>query len=457
MSEVISVYSTVAQAEGFDIEVNESLLLQNRYFPTSDGDMFAGKEVLFDFIDKDLEKGVYLTTTYKDNKKVNWVAKSVEPPRVAESDTVDPTSHDRVVFERLCREMGADLNRSEAYQNLLALKASRQAARVYRSVEELCSHVLKNGAIQFSQAHDNSANPDYDTIDVKYFGEDGANNHALLSATWGSNSATPYKDICNMVTEMSKNGSVCEDLLIGGSAWMNLYKDELFQKQFTAIHTEQSVLFGKEIEKAVHVGVGLFAGVPLNIIVDSSAYKAKDGRLVQYIDPYAVILISPEIGRTLCGACVLLNPSSIGYGYESTFMDGRGKVIESIYKDFDKQTVNIRAESRPLPAPKQPVNNLPWMYCDTAIANGDSSVNEIKFGAVPEIKFEAVTESGEALEGATLPDGFNSLLGGTSLSLTAPTKTGYTFSKYMFDGAEWDGLKVPKYSGTVQCVFVANS
>jgi hypothetical protein len=43
MALVVSVTSTVAQAEGFLAEVPEREFLQNRYFPTKDSDLFPTK------------------------------------------------------------------------------------------------------------------------------------------------------------------------------------------------------------------------------------------------------------------------------------------------------------------------------------------------------------------------------------------------------------------------------
>ena len=156
MANTISVFSTVAQAQGYEVEVKDTVLLGSRYFPTTAGDEFAGKEVLFDFEGSDLEKGAFLTSGYKDGNTTSWIANSVVPPRVGSADVVDPTNQDRQLFERLCRAQGADLNRAEAYQSLLTLKSARLAARTDRAKELLAALVLKEGKIEFDQDKDES-------------------------------------------------------------------------------------------------------------------------------------------------------------------------------------------------------------------------------------------------------------------------------------------------------------
>ena len=66
MAQTIDVRSTVAQADGFSVEVKDTSLICNRYFPTTAGDEFAGKEVLFDFDRSDLEKGAFVRSGYTD-------------------------------------------------------------------------------------------------------------------------------------------------------------------------------------------------------------------------------------------------------------------------------------------------------------------------------------------------------------------------------------------------------
>ena len=168
MANTISVFSTVAQAQGYEVEVKDTVLLGSRYFPTTAGDEFAGKEVLFDFEGSDLKKGAFLTSGYKNDNTTSWIANSVVPPRVGSADVVDPKDQDRQLFERLCRAQGADLNRAEAYQSLLTLKSVRLAARTDRAKELLAALVLKEGKIEFDQDKDESG-AETDHIVCKFY------------------------------------------------------------------------------------------------------------------------------------------------------------------------------------------------------------------------------------------------------------------------------------------------
>ncbi len=374
MANVISVRSTVAQAEGFQAEVVDSTLLGTRYFPNTAGDNFAGKEVLFDFDSADLEKGAFLTSGYKDGNTVSWIANSVVPPRVADVDSVDPKDLDRQLFERLCRAQGADLNRNAAFQDLAVIKATRLAKRIDRSIEVLAALVLSEGKIDFDQDKDPTSG-ETDHIVCKFYDPaKGCNNHYVSSAAWSASGAHPYDEVCGMVNEMIKHGKRPEDLLLGANAWAALAKDDQFMRFAGATyHSEGMMIDFGEIEGAQHVARCVFNGLQLNVIVYSAGYKAANGAMKQFIDPNAAILISSNIGRTLCGGVTLLN-DNVSYDLDNSFVDMTGKYIEHLYKDFNAQKLYIRSESRPLPAPKHSVNDMDWIYCDTAMGTGSASV-----------------------------------------------------------------------------------
>lgn len=381
MANTISVRSTVAQANGFQVEVADSTLLASRYFPTTAGDEFAGKEVLFDFDSSDLAKGAFVTSGYKEGNTTTWISNAVVPPRVADVDSVDPKDLDRQLFERLCRAQGADLNRAQAFQDLANIKASRLAKRIDRAIELLASLVLSEGKIEFDQ----DATPDgtdTDHIQVKFYDPaKGANNHYVCKKAWNDSDARPYDEICGMVNEMIKHGKRAEDLVLGANAWAALSKDETFQKFAGATyHSEGMMIDFGEIEGAQHVARAVFNGLQLNVIVYSAGYKAADGTMKSFIDPNAAILISSEIGRTLCGGVSILN-DNVGYDIDNSFIDMTGKYLAHLYKDFNVQKLYIRSESRPLPAPKHSVNEMDWIYCDTTMGtNGAAKLGDVAKG-----------------------------------------------------------------------------
>lgn len=381
----VSVISTVAQADGFQVEIQDSVLLASRYFPNGEGDNFMGKEVLFDFESSDLEKGACFTSGYGTANTTAWRANSVVPPRVGQAEVIDPKDLDRQLFERLCRAQGADLNRAQAFQDLLTIKAGRLAKRIDRTVELLASMVLRDGKIDVTQPQTTAGGSPSDHILCKYYDESkGADNHFIPAIAWNVSTPgvkpNPYNDVCRMINEGMKHGKKYEDLILGAEAWAALSSDEKFAKFAGAtFHSEGMVIDFGDIDGAQHVARAVFNGVQLNVIVYSGAYKNGSGVLVPFIDPNAAIIISSDIGRTLCGGCTLL-ADNVSYDLSGSFIDMNGKYILHLYKDFQNQELNIRSESRPLPAPKHSVNEYDWIYCDTSMSISGGEFGDVAKG-----------------------------------------------------------------------------
>lgn len=455
MATTISVYSTATQGDQLLIDVAETNLLQERYFPTDGKDTFQTKEVVLDFDEGDLKAGAFVKKGYINGETVNWRGSVVEPPRIGISDTIDPTDHDRLLFEQLMYEQGSEEpSRADAFDDLKRLKAMREVRRVQRSIEKTCVDVLLDNGISGSIAT-SSTDPTPIAIDVQYFDPTYGNQQRYIpSYPWGNASATPYKDVCAMVHALTGHGGKAEDLLIAPQAYQWLEADSEFKSQFTMFHTEDSVLFAREIEGARHVGMGNFGGYLLNIIVYNGQYKNDAGQMIQFLPKDFVCVTAPRCGRTLCGGCTLLNPAVIGADDVvdvNSFISKRGKYILSQFMDLNAQQLAIRCESRPLPAPYSP-----WRWI-TMEARNSNDISGGTVGADVNLNFVFVDGDGNEITPTTKPSDISHFIGGAKLlSSQVPdlVLSGYTFSKYMLeDGTTW----VKDANGRYTCPYISQT
>lgn len=360
MGTQISVYDRTTQARMLLVEDNRPFLLQERYFPTVDErDLFDAKSVTLDFDEGDFLAGAFVTRGYVGGNTTTYFANNVVPPRVAPSDSIDTNDKDRVMFEGLCRN---DLSPShaDALSALLVIKAKRLAQRVNRSIEKLIVSVLQNNAIQFTCDH-SPTDHTQDTIDIEYYDpSDGGTNPQVFTPdnNWGSAGATPYEDVCAMVDELVNHGGRAEDLLLSPTMWTYLYNDMITNRFKDQIHYtgiangDVRDLFSAEIDGAKCVGSAQFNGHYLNLIVYNAGYQeTKKGPFILYLPSDFVCVLAPGCGRTLCGACTLPNPRAIVDESADAFRQIAAKIIIYRYINIDGETVEVRCQSNPLPAP----------------------------------------------------------------------------------------------------------
>ena len=373
MATTIAITDTITQVNTLIVEMPSDKLLQERYFPTNEMDIFDSKKLLIDYDNGDRKSGAFLKQGYADGNTTTFFSQTVEPPRVAVSDGIDTVSNDkdRLMMERLAKPQG-DIRptRADAFNGLLRLKAVRCADRVSRSIERLCAMAFTDNAVQF-QYNTSPSDTTPITCDVQFYDPSKAENPQAVKAAiaWGKEGATPYKDVCKAMQELRKHGGRAEDLLMTPDAWDILRADMdklgLLNNQihFTVIANEKSrdQLFPEIMDYCDVIGDMLFDGYRLKIIVYAGGYEDSEGQWQYYLGNMFTCVTFPGCGRTLCGAASKVNPKAIVDYDVDAVVSLQGKYIATRHVSTETDSVSIRVESFPLP-----VFNRVWSHCTVA-------------------------------------------------------------------------------------------
>ena len=417
---VISVYDTVSQGDGFLVEIPENAWIQNRYFQSSPRTEFFSKKLVLDFDSGDLKAGAWVKKGFVDGQTTKFRATAIEPPRVAVSDTIDPSDTDRQLFEQLCYEMGSNgSNHVEALENLKRVKVMRLGNRISRSIEKLCVQVLLDNAVRGTMAASSTVNTPTIDVEIKYYDDsDGKGNpqRFIPKVAWDKEGATPYRDICAMAYALKQHGGKAREVLMSPEAWICLRNDPLIEKYISWIHSEGSTMGGEEDGDVERVARVIFDGFAMDVIVYSGIYQDEDGNEVPFLPADFVAVLSPDCGRLFTAGVTALNPASITAvdpQGTSSFIPRRGKMIASQYVDLAAQELALRVESKPLPAPKKD-----WQWC-VGLMNNTNAVSEGTVGYAVDVDFALAHEEA----GVTLPANLVNQKGGSTYVLTIPTAT----------------------------------
>lgn len=448
MSQVVTLHDTVTYSKNQLVDAPLAELLQHRYFNTDDTrDTFEAREVVLDFDDPDLEAGAMVSRGYKNGNTVTFRSSLCEPPRVAPEDQVDVQGKDRLLFEQLCYPQGENSpTRSDAFQALLRIKSQRLVARVNRQIEKLCANVLLENSIIGSIPTSPTDNTPVD-IEIRYYDKDTGNPQRFAPhAAWGETGATPYDDVCAMVNELTARGTMPDDLLISAEAFSLLSQDPKFLAEMKTLQHNKADIIPGEIDKARFICQMSFGGWLLNIIVYTGAYKNAAGQISHYLPKGFVCVIKSGCGRTLCGGCTLVNAQNLGDDLGGSFVAKRGKYCLSKYVDVNNQTVAIRCESRPLPAP-----HASWQWITMDAGNGNA-ISQGAQGVVCNLTFES-----NAPGASGLPDDGN-YKKGQVINSRSVAPTGYEFDHWEFNGEVLEDSTAtevicPSESGIVTAVF----
>lgn len=365
MAQQIILQDTVTQINTLIVEMPSDKLLQERYFPTSEMDIFDSRSLLIDYDNGDRKSGAYLRQGYADGNTTTFFSQTVEPPRIGVSDNIDTISNakDRMMFEKLCKPQGnIRPTRADAFNGLLKLKAIRCAERVSKSIERLCAMAFTDNAVQF-QYDTSPLDSTAVTCDVQFYDPTLlADPQAIQAAVaWGEEGAHPYNDICNAVRALVQHGGRAEDLLMSPDAWQLLLADMkeqgLLENQihFTLIANERDRdgLFPEDLEYVKVIGDALFDGYRLKIIVYSGGYEDSDGTFRTFLPEKFACVTHPGCGRTLCGAVSKVNPAAVASYEVDAVAALTGKYITTRHVSTESDSVSVRCESVPLPIPNR--------------------------------------------------------------------------------------------------------
>lgn len=384
MSNTILIQDTITQVNTVIVEMPSDKLLQERYFPTGEMDIFDSKKVLVDFDNGDRSAGVFLKRGYKGKNTTTFFTQVVEPPRIGVYDGIDVVNNDRdrQMFEKLSKPQGSIRpTRADALNALLRLKAVRCADRVSRSIEFLCANVFKDNAVALEYDSSPDAGTHYtEHCDVQYYDENvHANNPQAIHAehAWGTTGATPYKDVCKAVKELRAHGGRAEDLLMSADAWDYLREDMISlglwnpaQIHMTIIANEKGrdQLFPEIMDYVDIIGDALFDGFRLKLLVytgGAEKYDAVEGTYTwePFLGENFVCICAPKCGRTLCGSVSKVNPRAIIDQEIDAVACLTGKYIATRRVSIDDENgdgegVSVRVESVPLPIPERV-----WGWC----------------------------------------------------------------------------------------------
>ena len=364
----IEITDVISQAETEVFEIPASKFLQEHYFGGGSEmeNVFDTKSVLIDMDNGNRESGAFLKKGYADGNTTTFFSATVIPPRIAVSDGIDTVGNDkdRMMFEKLCKGVGAaQLSRADAFNALLKLKLARCGEKVLRSIERLCAAVITGNGLSFSY---NTSPTDSTAVncEVSYWdlGSDASNPNAnpqtyANAVKWGGTNATPYDDICAMISKLRQNGGEADELLLSDSAWSKLHADIIAKQlnegqiQFINLTNNGAQTLEQPYEGATVVGDVLFNGTRLRCIVYAGGYQASDGTFTPYLSGDFAAVIKSGCGRILYGAVSKVNPAAVA-SYDVPAVSAlTGKLIGTRHVDANTDDVSVRVESVPLPMP----------------------------------------------------------------------------------------------------------
>ncbi|BBF41998.1 putative capsid protein of prophage [Lachnospiraceae bacterium KM106-2] len=323
-----------------------SLWFRNRYFPTTDQDMFPGKQVLIEYKEGSRKMAPFVIPRQGGitMERSAYTATAYEPPYIAPQR---PLTIDTLNQKGFGEELYENKTPEQRQAEVLGEDLADLSEMIDRREEWMCSELLQSGEVIMKHyAEEYGKGTPVEKVLRFYDKAKGFQNKYTPDTTWDMETATIYDDLDAMVSMFTKHGCPVADINMSAGVYSRFIGNEKIQKlldnrsmhigDITPIETPEGV---------AHVGYIIVRGKKLDIFVYDENYEDEAGTIVSFVKEGNIILTAPGMGRTLYGAISQIEES------DHLFHTYRGMKIPKYLCDSKHETREIRVASAPVPVP----------------------------------------------------------------------------------------------------------
>ena len=347
----IDLFSTYTLAAIMEEQPPKAAFFRDRYFPTSEADIFKADKVLVEFRDGDRKMAPFVSRRAGDIpiERRGYQVHEYKPAFISISR---PLSLDDLEKRGFGEAFGADYDAMKRAMLIEAKDLVELDARISRREEWLAVRtMIENGCTmqEYIDAHTKG-----DQLILKFYDGEISNHIYTVSKRWNEEGGNAYEDIREMARTLSRRGLPAQDLILGADAYDAFMNDERICKElerkiaFNDASVQESLT---DDEGVTYAGAFVFHGFNLNVFCVDETYEDEHGKLQRYFPPTSAMVTAPGCGHLMYGQVTQME----GHEYKSYAAPRVPKLTVNHANDSRK----IRLACRPLAAPR---NKDPYIY-----------------------------------------------------------------------------------------------
>lgn len=344
---MINIYETQTMVTALEMIPPKPVFLKNRYFPTTDEDIFTTESVLVDYKDEyerimapcviPMKGGIPVARTGYQTKQIE--PPYVAPERVMTIDVLNKRQFGETLFSRK--------KPAEREAAILRKDLVEMSEMIDMREEYMAAKVLFDNGYELRHYAQEYGGDKYEEFAIHFYEE--ADNPSVYtpSAPWDSKSDQFYKDLVLIVRSLRRRGLPASDLLLGENVAVELMKNEFLLKMLDNRRVQLGELAPKQLpDGATSYGKIIVDGVALEIISYILQYTDEKKKVQSLVPPESIAVTAPNIGKMLYGSVTQMEESDRKY---YTYTAKRVPHIVSNPKDSIR---TLTEKSRPLAVPR---------------------------------------------------------------------------------------------------------
>lgn len=317
---------------------------RNRYFPTTDRDIFPTSRVLIEYKEGGRKMAPFVIPRKGGitMEREGYISKEYEPPYIAPQR---PLTIDDLNKKGFGESLYSNQTPEQRQARVLGEDLSELSEMIDRREEWICSELLFKGEVIMKHYGDKYG-VGTPVEKVLRFYNNVFDNEYTPEKDWDEVGADIYGDCEAMVMLLTQAGCRASDLVMSSSAWKAFISDERILKLYDIARANLGTIDPVELPDGVaHMGQIILGGKKLDIFVYAEQFEDEDGTISTFMPAGKVLVTAPGMGRTLYGAITQIEQS------DGIFHTYEGKKVPKFYSDAKSEIREIRVASAPVPVP----------------------------------------------------------------------------------------------------------
>lgn len=343
---MIDIYRTQSMIAAIELMPRKATFLRDRYFKTTDLDIFTSEDVLIEYRDEKQNKLAPCVIPSKGGITVGrdgYKTERYKPPYIAPKRPLSIN----------------DLNKRQFGETLFSKKSpeQREAAILARDIQELsdmidareeymAAQTLLNNGYKMRHYADEYGGEKYEEFEIRFYDEEENPAVYTPSQAWSTKNENILKDINLMTKMLTKRGLRATELLLSPDVADILINNAYIQKLLDNRRLNLIDMNPTELPNgAVSIGKINVFGKVIELLSYDIEYVDETGKTQAYLPEGTAILTSPDVGRMLYGSITQMEES------DRDFHTYSARRVPHVVSNVENSIRTITEKARPLSIP----------------------------------------------------------------------------------------------------------
>lgn len=343
----LDIYNTQTMVTAMELIPPKPVFLKNRYFKTTDQDIFTTEDVLVDYKDEHqnimapcvipMRGGIPVARSgYKTER---LTPPYVAPERVLSIDNLNKRQFGETLFSR---KKPAEREAAILRNDLIELSDMIDMREEY-----MAAKVLFDNGYELRHYADEYGGEKYEEFTIHFYEEENNPSVYTPAASWDDGDDQFYQDLTLIIRALRRRGIPVADLLLGENVAVELLKNDFLRKLLDNRRIQIGEIKPKELPNgATSYGKILVDGTVLEMISYTLQYRDEKGKIQNLVPVDSIAVTAPDTGRMLYGSVTQMEE------FDRKFHSYTAKRVPHVVSNVKDSIRTLTEKSRPLAVPK---------------------------------------------------------------------------------------------------------